>query len=1230
MGRLRSLLVGKFFLIPTALVLLYTCLGFIFVPHAVRWYLPEWALDQLHYKLTLGEVRFNPFLMSFEAEGLNLADPEGEKIAAFEKLFFDLEMTSLFCWTVTFRELRLDKPTLHIVIEPDGTVNLTRLTFRSTEQRPEPGLSEAIGVIIQTVTLADGEVTITDKRQSTPVVLAFQDIDMDLKDLSTLRDQNGTYSLTAGTADGEIIQWSGDICLAPFRSKGKLAFSSIQAATFWKFVQRDFRLNSPTGKLNLNTDYLIDANEVPMKLLLEGLRVDLSTLSLAISGSDQSFLVLKKLEIDCALFDLAAKALQINSLLIDGGLLQVHIDEGRRSNLQQVVHRKPSYKLKEKPPNSKTSLDEGDSDGSRPWAIDIEGIEVKDFALDLQDHSRASPLVVGISNISLRSKAKIEAGLKSNVRVQEFSTQIKDVRLGNKETPAALFEARHLNLEGGELDLGAKTIRVSRIGLSDGYLHLSREKDGRINLEHAFASRQGAPELSPAPNQGTPWRFFLKTFELSKFRSSLSDHASLPEKTLYNIESLSARLTDVDGKSPMGFEMSFEVEQGGKVALRGKADPKAPSADLNLKVDGLILTPLDPYLAPYITLTLQSAALSSEGILRYGVPGTASKLAYKGRLNLDGLSLNQPSSREPYIGWGAMQISDLKLALEPNSLQIGEIKILKPVGRLVIYEDKTVNLAKILKEQPTEAGSPAPSQPIPPKPGSSKTPFKSGIRKIPNKRLSESPSPQPSPFRGEGEMKVSPQRGERGMKASAQGGGFRVEPKPSPSHDRADNPFPFSVGRIRVEDGSVVFADLSLMPKFMTRIHSLKGSVSRLSSKKNSLAEIQLDGHVDQYGTVKVTGKTDLADFKRSTDITMVFRNVEMASVTPYSGKFAGRRIKSGKLSMDLKYRIQDTKLVGENQIIVDHLVLGEHVDSPDAVNLPLDLAIALLSDSNGRIDIGLPVSGDLNDPQFSIGPLLWKALVGAITKVVTAPFRALGALFGGAAERFEAVQFDPGEAKLLPPEKEKLKKVAEVMQKRPQLGLKLQGCYSPEVDGMELKQREVHLLVVTEMGIKGEQNVEPGVPDFTDSKIRRALEKIFAERFGSAALDELERAVERGEIKPAEQEESPYQGKDRKTGRLAGILQSMKLYKIIPGAKSPAESALLAGELYKRLVEREPISEETLRALAVSRAQAIAGELQNASGISEGRILIVEPEPMAEEAGTSTRLSLEALSSAR
>ena len=427
------------------------------------------------------------------------------------------------------------------------------------------------------------------------------------------------------------------------------------------------------------------------------------------------------------------------------------------------------------------------------------------------------------------------------------------------------------------------------------------------------------------------------------------------------------------------------------------------------------------------------------------------------------------------------------------------------------------------------------------------------------------------------------------MKAKA--APVKPEEKEQPATPAA---FPYRVDRMRVSGGQVEFADFSLPTPFGTKIHELKGNVAGISSAPNARAQIKLDGRVDDFGTANVDGELASGDPKEFTDISVVFRNVEMSRLTPYSGKFAGRKIDSGKLSVDLKYKIDKGQLTGDNQLVVERLRLGDKVESPEAVNLPLDLAVALLQDRNGVIDLGLPVHGDLNSPEFSYGGLIWKALTNVLTKLVTSPFRALSALLpGGDEESMDSVAFATGKAEVAPPEKEKLAQLAGVLEKRPRLKLVVQGCYSPTSDLHELRVNSVRLALNKRLNIPVEPGEDPGPVDFSNSATRDALADMFKERFDKKALSAL-----KDETKAAAKKSG---GDD-------------------PGT--------LAKALYARLVESEPISDAELVRLADARAQAVVAALNEAKPIPAERLAIKTSAAMEQDGdGPATvALSLEAV----
>jgi hypothetical protein len=370
---------------------------------------------------------------------------------------------------------------------------------------------------------------------------------------------------------------------------------------------------------------------------------------------------------------------------------------------------------------------------------------------------------------------------------------------------------------------------------------------------------------------------------------------------------------------------------------------------------------------------------------------------------------------------------------------------------------------------------------------------------------------------------------------------------------------------------------------------------------------VQLDGRVDEFGQLKVEGALSPFAPKVFTDLTVLFRNVPMSTLTPYSATFAGRRIVAGTMNLDLQYKIDRSVLVGENKVVLQRLQLGERVESAGAMRLPLDLAIAILSDSQGRIDIALPVRGNVDHPEFSYGHLIWQALVTVITRVATAPFRALAGLFGGDAERLEAVGFEAGSDTVAPPERQKLVRVAEVLSKRPRLKLTVHGGYETKVDGEALRSFHVRQDLARRLGVKLNPGEDPGPVAFDHAKTQRALEALLTERGGAKAIDEFQTGYEKSTGKKAQRANPVLALVDR---------------------GSPDRAFYEA--LFRRLVETAPLAESELSALGQRRAEATARLLKESAGTAAARVEVGETEAAgrAERNSVPTRLELGAVGS--
>ncbi|MDO9109024.1 MAG: DUF748 domain-containing protein, partial [Desulfatirhabdiaceae bacterium] len=604
------------------------------------------------------KVRINPFLLTFEVIDVNLSTPD-EPLAGFKRLFIDFEIIRLLKGVATFRELLLEKPYVHLTVYPDGSINLEKAIPKTPAEKTSD--AAPLRMMIQNALVSGGTIVVLDKRQSRPASLNIQELDLSAADVSTLPGHSGTYAISARTHQGEAIQCQGQIALTPFSSSGKLAFSAVQATTLWQFMRDSLDLESVTGKLDLTSNYFLNPGSTGPQLQLDGFHFGILDLSLKLSRADKPFFELKKMDLDKVRFNLAEKKLEIGKLLVAGGAVNLRIDAAGRINAAQILRNIPEKKAAEaRAPASTETLETRETavpaaSPSPTWTANAGSIEIKDIAFGLDDFSRATPVSMGVSGIGVSFAAKIHAGSKaSKFILEDISSELKEARIQRLGDALPVFETHKLTIEGGKLDLNAHTLAVSRVAMHGGGVDVSRDAKGQINLLQLFAPKKDETSATVQATVNEPrsfWSYRINAFEVDGFSSNLSDLGTIPDKPLLNIQSFSCRLTDVDGKSPMGFEAGFSLKQGGAVAIRGKIDPTAPSVEANLNLNALSLTPFQPYLEPFAALTLQSGEVSIHGDFNYGLKAEGAQTSYSGSAGLDKLRLTEPNVEKTLIGW---------------------------------------------------------------------------------------------------------------------------------------------------------------------------------------------------------------------------------------------------------------------------------------------------------------------------------------------------------------------------------------------------------------------------------------------------------------------------------------------------------------------------------------------------------------------------------------------------
>jgi hypothetical protein len=599
-----------------------------------------------------------------------------------------------------------------------------------------------------------------------------------------------------------------------------------------------------------------------------------------------------------------------------------------------------------------------------------------------------------------------------DLKVEVSKVAMTDLAVRPRDSQTDWIGIPAMTLSGASLDLARRQALVNALSISGLKVAAWLEPDGSVNLlklaaapaaSAAPAALGGGGKLgagSPSPAAASrPWQFELRQFDLTEARISAEDRTTHPVAKIELAPlSLQIRGASLDLTKPLTVALDTHLNGTGSVNVSGDVTPQPLAASLKLKLAGIDLGAIQPYIAQHAALTVRSGLLGGEAQLRYDASKQKPALEFTGNIRVDKLHSVDNDLQDDFINWERLDVLGLNYRQAPDRLDIAEILVDKPYARVIIESDTSLNVKRVL----TGPGTPAAAPPAPSSSTDKPVAAKTATAKAAANR---SPAPQIMPM---------------------------------------------SIKKIAVKGGLANFADLSVTPNFSAGIQNLQGTVLGLSSAPDSRAKLDLHGEVDAYSPVAITGEVNILSAALYTDVSMSFRNIELSMFNPYSGKFAGYDISKGKLTTELHYTVVGRKLDAQHHIIIDQLEFGDKTASKQAVSLPIKLAVALLKDRHGVIDLNLPVGGSLDDPNFRVAPIIWKVFVNLLEKAVTAPFALLGALFGGGPD-LQFIDFKPGAGDLEAAAADKIKSVAKAMMERPQLKIDLPIAVVPDLDGPAL-----------------------------------------------------------------------------------------------------------------------------------------------------------------------------------
>lgn len=705
-----------------------------------------------------------------------------------------------------------------------------------------------------------------------------------------------------------------------------------------------------------------------------------------------------------------------------------------------------------------------------------------------------------------------------------------------------------ITVDGIKLDSATERMDIASVQIDAPYVSGVYSQSGLDLLTHLTPAGQSETQeasVTPAEDNTAPgWHLVLGGFTLNEGDIQLQDTA-LADNMFWRVYPLTLATGEIDTRftTPIAYDLALSVsgnpqrvpdESRGEISIKGQADVAAQSVTGELSVVNIALSQVQSYLVPYVHVALPDGLLSTSGVFEANGEGQA---AFNGQAAIDNLTILDGLHKEPLLKWQAMKVDGIGFSTTNNQLTIATITLDKPYAKLLIDEQKRTNIGAIMQDN--TAASAETAEPV---------------AQTAQTAQADTPAPE----------------------------------------DKA--PLDIRIEAININQGSAYFADESLTPQFASSLESLNGSIKKLYSDAGSAAEVVINGKIDSYAPVSLEGEINPLLDKMYLDLDFAVSGAELTSVNPYSGTYMGYYIDKGLLSLDVRYQIKDNQLDGNNHVVIDQLTLGRKSDSEQALSLPLGLAVALLQDNDGVIDLGLEVSGELDNPDFSFGSVILNALGNLITKAVTAPFTFLASLVGSDDE-LNHVAFTAGQDTLNEQAVSRLTTLAEALNKRPGLRVSIEGAVDAVSDARELAVNQLHETLLLRSGLDGLPDDLSASSMPLEGALPTALETLFSEQFALTAEEQREQ------------------------------IQAKLLEEADNGQPVAPEAVSRAMHIamYNRLRDAISITEAQLAALAQQRGKVVKAYLANAAGVDASRLFLLNSRQHLQSESSTVELSLEA-----
>ncbi|KWA15104.1 AsmA family protein [Burkholderia territorii] len=745
-----------------------------------------------------------------------------------------------------------------------------------------------------------------------------------------------------------------------------------------------------------------------------------------------------------------------------------------------------------------------------------------------------------------------------DAQVADSTVSVKSLKLATPDTKAPAIVLPDASAKIAKVDVAARLAEIASVDATGLALDVKRLKDGKVDLaalgEPAQAAVPKRTVARKAAAAAPSWHYRIDALNVKESSANFTDLSTpRPVKLAIKPLDLSVQKISDDMTKPLPVQLKATLNRKGSVNVSG--DVTAQPLKLGLKIDGnrLDAAAFEPYFGSALNATIASALLNAQGNLTFAQVKDTPRATYRGDVALVDVRMLDKATSDPFAGWRSLALSNLKVNYDEKGTDVDAARVTFSnfYGRVLLDAQGRLNLKDVVAK---ETG-----------PAQSLTRDASKTEPVP---LSPGVTP---PAAAQAASAAAAQQASAPAAASAT---VVVKAAPQPQ-----NPVRMHFGQLMLQNGRVTYTDNFIKPNYTANLVAIKGTVGAFGTDSTTSAPVDVAANLAGNGPISIKGSVNPLIDKPALDLTATAHDIELTNLTPYSAKYAGYPITKGKLNVDLHYQLANDQLQANNHIFIDQLTFGDHVDNDTATKLPVKLAISLLKNTRGEIDVNLPVSGSLSNPEFSVGGLIWRAVLNLIAKAVTSPFTLLANAFGGSGgEDLGYVEFAPGSYALTDAQQKKLDTVVKMLTEKPSIRLDLIGRVDPEKDTPGLRDAYVERLV-------------------RQQKLKDVVGQ-------GESIDPMSVKVE-----PAEY--TKYLTRAYKAADFKKPRNLIGLQKTLPDA-----------DMKKALADHAPADDNALRALAQQRAQAVRQYLDGK--IDSSRMFVVAPKLDAkgiEDKGATTRV---------